>query len=542
MRALSGFLRERLLAAALALLALVQVPLALLGGDWTTPASLAALCLSLGLALVLYGRIRLQERQQWLLIEITQGLASQTELADLLDRIVKAIAELVPAAEKCVIHFLDPTGRRLYPRHVSQAGPGGMVGMPADSGIAGRALQQLQTVLVKDVRREPGFLPLESDEGLRALLVAPLYVGQERLGTLSLNSGSARAFGPRDRMLVTVLAAQASIALYQHRLQSDVSQERRQSELVLESLTDALALLDDDQHLVRYNPALTTILGSDLSDLIGRKVELQSPDPRLQRLAYLVGDAAAQSAMRHRVTIEEPLHAVLEIDVTPVPDSGGRWLRVVTLHDVTGISDALAYQTRLLRAAAHGLQAPLASLSLARPSAREATVRQMERMRQDLLALTEPMEALAMDAEAPIPLRAVLDRLPAELAPEIARALVVRLQAGLAMQRVRGRWLGHLLLHLVEQVQQRSGATPITLEVEGHPEELVFTVSAPDGAALIEWPEDDPGPLGFGSSLGTLSMLVARRLAEALGGYLWTQPGRGAPRCQLILPLGRGRN
>ncbi len=543
MRILKSPLRYRLLAMLLAALTLAQLPLALAGGPWAVAARLCAFALCLGLALLVYLWMWQQEAQHRVLLEISQELTARSELGDLLDHIVKAIAELVPAAEKCVIHFLDPTGRRLYPRYVSHAGPGRMAGMPADSGIAGQALQQLDTLLVEDVRRERGFLPLQSEPDLRALLVAPLYIGRERLGTLSLNSASPGAFGAQDKMLVALLAAQASIALYQHRLLTIASQERRHSELVLDSLADALLVLDHEQRIVRHNPALATILGPDLTDLIGGVVQLQSPDFRLQRLAYLIGDCTAEVPTQRSVTIDEPVHAVLEIDVTPVADAAGRWLRVVAIHDRTALSDELDAQTRLLRAAAHGLQAPLAALaSTVEPALRAESARRLERLRQDLLALSEPMEALTLNGEAPVPLRAVLDRLPAELPPAAEKALQVRVAPGLGMQRVQGRWLGHLLAHLVEQTWGRAGASRVTLDVEGDAEEMIFTVHASHATARPGPSEEEVDRLGFGASQDALTMLAARRLAEALGGHLWMQPAAGGARCQLILPLSARRH
>ncbi len=527
---------RRWLVTLVAALAVVQVSLAFVGAPWAVAARLCAFTLCLGLILLVYLRLREQETRYQVLLEISQELTSQTELGDLLDHIVRAIAALVPAAEKCVIHFLDPTGRRLYPRYVSHAGSGRMVGMPADSGIAGRALQRLETILVNDVRREPGFLPLQSEADLRALLVAPLYIGRERLGTLSLNSASPGAFGPQDRILVTLLAAQASIALYQQRLQTLANQARQHSELVLDSLPDALLVLDDEQRLLRHSPALATVLGPDLAGLVGQRVQIQSSDSRLQRLAYLIGDCDAETPTRRRVTIEEPVHAALEVDVTPVADEAGRWLRVVVMHDVTHLTDALQEQTRLVRAIAHGLQAPLASLAAAASPETAAAARRLERLRQDLVALSEPMEALRLEAEALVPLRAVLDRLPADLPPDLAEGLRVHVSPALALQRVRGRWLGHLLAHMLEKAWAQSGAAELALVVSGDAEELVLSVRSAHGAVPRQLPQEEMDRLGFGTSQEALTLLVMRRLAEALGGHLWMQPEVGGLCSQLILP------
>lgn len=523
------------------LMALVQVSMAVVATTWTVPIRLGLLATTLALLLVVHLRERQRVHERRVLLELGQAVTSRSDLGDLMDRCVQAAAALVPAADTCVIYLLDPSGRRLNLRYVSDSQHGEVTGVDAGSGLAAAVLQHLQTLQVDDARLDPDARSLSSDGRLRSLLVAPLHMGQERLGLLCLGSALRGLFTPQDRTLATLLAGQAASALYRHRLEAVVRQERQQSGLVLDSLTDALMVLDHASYIIQHNPALTTVLGPDLSGLVGSKVQVQSADPRLQRLAYLIGDCAKETPTRRSITIEEPVHAVLEIDVNPITDEAGRCMRVVVIHDVTPISDALAEQTRLLRAVAHGMQAPLAVLAATdEPVARSPIARQLERLRQDLLVLTEPMEALALDNEAPVPLRAVLDRLPIELPPESAHALEVRIHDRLAMERVRGRWIGHLLGHLIQEIWARTHSQ-IVLDVEGQPKELVFTVRAPEGVVTGAWLDEGVDLLGFGANQGALAMLVSRRLAEALGGYLWTRPDGGAPRCQVILPLSKHR-
>ena len=523
------------------LLALLQVGLVLMATTWALPTRLGLLGITLVLLLLVHLRERRQRHERRMLLELGQAQASPSDLGDLMDRCVQAAVTLVPMAEVCVIYLLDPSGRRLNPRYVACSQHGEVTSADADSGPAFLALQQLETLQIDDARAEPEARCLSCEGRLRSLLVAPMHVGQERLGLLCVGHGLPGVFGAEDRELATLLAGQAANVMHRRRLESTIGQERQRSGLVLDSLTDALMVLDHELRIVQHNPALTTVLGPDLGGLVGSKVQLQTTDARLQRLAYLIGDCAETAPVRRAITIEEPVHAVLEIDVNPILDEAGRCMRVVVIHDVTLLSDALSEQTRLLRAVAHGMQTPLASLAGTDQSAAQYhTAQQLERLRQDLLVLTEPMEALALDNEAPVPLRAVLDRLPVDLPPAVAQALDVRVHQRLAMERVRGRWLEHLLGHLIEEMWTRTQSR-IVLDVEGQPEELVLTVRAPDGVVQGSWFDEGVDRLGFGANQGALAMLVSRRLAEAMGGYLWTRANGGAPRCQVILPLSRQR-
>jgi hypothetical protein len=295
-------------------------------------------------------------------------------------------------------------------------------------------------------------------------------------------------------------------------------------------------VLDHEDRVVRHNPSLATILGPQLSDLHGLRLQVRSPDPRIQRLAYLVGDTSVRAPVRRHLAIDEPIHAVLDIEVTPVRDAAGRRLKVVTMHDVTATSDALDAQTHLLRATAYGLQGPLAALSGGDRATLSGPARQLERLRQDLLAVAEPMENLAESARPTIPWEALLRRVQGELPQGVAERLQAHSHPALATHPVPERWLGHLLLSLIEETGRHGGDSAIILDVEGRPGELVFTVRAATNTGNGEEREN---PLGFGASQSTLSLHVARRLASALGGYLWKAPEPEALRFQLILPTAR---
>jgi hypothetical protein len=148
------------------------------------------------------------------------------------------------------------------------------------------------------------------------------------------------------------------------------------------------------------------------------------------------------------------------------------------------------------------------------------------------------MENLSQSALPTVAWEEVLARLQDELPHSISRRLQVHSHPALSVHPVPDRWLDHLLLTLIEEAG-RPGEETLSLDVEGRPGELVFSVRAsasgmPEGAQV--------NSLGFGASQATLSLHVARRLAEALGGHLWQAQDSGALRYQLILPTIRRRS
>jgi PAS domain-containing protein len=531
----------------------LQLPLAL-GGDGLAPAlrtlgTVLLLGATLGLGTLLVGTSRRRVRTERGLAQVAALMAAPAHAGPALQQLAEAALALVPGASRCAIHLCDGQSRLLYAQAVAPAVTGGQStthdpaaqaapDMRAAPALAIRALQEQRPLHRDELAPSQGGPVDVAGRDPTALYALPIGNGDAPLGALVLYGARDGRLEAGEEALAALVGTLAGTLLWQQRAHVSARQDPAQGELVLNALSDALLVLDHEDRVVRHNPSLAAILGPDLMDLAGQRLQVRSPDARIQRLAYLVGDTSSRTPTRRHLTIDEPIHAVLDIDITPVRDAAGQWLQVVSMHDVTVASDALDAQTHLLRATAHGLQAPLAALgdgphipALAQPS------RQLERLRQDLLAVAEPLENLAEGAHITTPWQTLLNRIQGELPKDVARHLQVHSHPALAAQQVPDRWLGHLLLTLIEEATRRAGDGTVILDVEGRPGELVFTVRA----AVPGASHDSENPLGFGASQSTLNLHVARRLATALGGYLWRAPDAEALRYQLILPVDHNR-
>lgn len=203
-----------------------------------------------------------------LLLQITRAMAMAEDLEGLLQTIVDAALGIVPAATKCVIHLLDASGTRLQARFCSDPSPAMLQGsgMPANVGIAGRALREKRLVCVEDASKDPDFVPLRSGTDLRSLLVVPLIVQDVPLGTLSLSSDRPAAFGAEDCQHADILGAQASVAIRQLHLLLEANTQRARSDAIIESMSDGLLILDAQGHIVRANATLYRMLGLPLEE------------------------------------------------------------------------------------------------------------------------------------------------------------------------------------------------------------------------------------------------------------------------------------
>jgi PAS domain-containing protein len=517
----------------------LQCALVLIAGG--TPAGILrwlSLAVAAALLCVATYELRQQARREQDLDELRQLMAAPGA-ATPLQQLAGLALRLIPQATACAFHLTDEQGRLQYAQGLAPVPQKGTPAPVAPPALGQRALQERRTLRADELA--PGAALAERDAASESVPVCavPISPGEMPLGVLVISAPGRTVLGSKDQATAVLVAMIAGLLLREQRLRQALRTEIPHGDLILNTLTDALVVLDQEDRIVLHNPALAAILGPDLGGLVGSRLQVRGGDQRVQRLAYLVGDTSSQTATHRHLTIDEPIHAVLDVEITPVRDQVGRGLKVVTMHDVTSTSDALDAQTLLLRATAHGLQAPLAALS-AGPANQGLTqpARHLERLRQDLLAVAEPMENLSQSALPTVAWEEVLARLQDELPHSISRRLQVHSHPALSVHPVPDRWLDHLLLTLIEEAG-RPGEETLSLDVEGRPGELVFSVRAsasgmPEGAQV--------NSLGFGASQATLSLHVARRLAEALGGHLWQAQDSGALRYQLILPTIRRRS
>jgi two-component system, OmpR family, phosphate regulon sensor histidine kinase PhoR len=510
-----------------------------------------------------------EDTQRELALSIAQHLSRNLELGELFDTIVHTILHLVPRADKCVIHLLDESGRRLFARHTSEADRDQAVGMPLGKGIAGRALQERRTRVVADVRNEPDFLPLDSSSNLRALMVAPLHVEGKLLGTISLNSKTPNAFSNADVKLVTLLATQASAALYQNQLYTEARQEMGYVEAIIDNLNDGLVLLDRQRRVLRYNPSLAHILGADVRNIIGQRVDPTSDHPALRRLSTLLDLPSDDPGtdLERRVELDEPLHAVLRVRVSPVRSSNGDVAYIVVLCDDTETLDQIRAGQELIALVSREIRSALdiirgyATLARTAPSDGDAGAMadwlarihnesaRLWRLGQNLDDLHQAMTGKWETLREPLSLQEFLIDFQEELAAEMRRRKVtfdVRYPPHLATVELDGARLWRMLYTLVDYALSRAVEKGrIVLDVQTNLEDVVLILTD-DGlpmspglrqrilyGQLCTLNDTDDAPNGAELALG-----IACRLAQAQGGHLWMpEHENDRTELRLIMPL-----
>jgi signal transduction histidine kinase len=192
------------------------------------------------------------------ILEISRELTNTVSLDLLLRKIVDAALELTES-EAASILLLDPqTGELRFKTATCFADQLAEIPVPVESSIAGAAISTGQPVFAHDPHSDPRFYPLvEQLVGLeaRSLLAVPLQFQDQPIGALEVQNkrDAAGQFDQDDVETLTVLAAQAAVAIQNARLVQDLRQARD----LAQALAEAGAALSSTLH---YEEVLDRIL------------------------------------------------------------------------------------------------------------------------------------------------------------------------------------------------------------------------------------------------------------------------------------------
>ena len=165
------------------------------------------------------------------LIEISRDLASTLDLDTLLNDIVRAAADITHA-EAASILLYDDTARQLYFQVATNIDEPTMRGLvvPLDKSIAGWIVTNRQSLRIEDAHKDERFYSdVEQSIGYetKSMLGIPLITKNKIVGVLEVVNKKRGKFTDPDESMLTVLGAQAAVAIENARLfqQSDLIAE-----------------------------------------------------------------------------------------------------------------------------------------------------------------------------------------------------------------------------------------------------------------------------------------------------------------------------
>jgi signal transduction histidine kinase len=170
-----------------------------------------------------------QEAQRRLgaMSRISAALSSSLDLSHLLDAILVAIMEVIPA-ERAFVMLIDRLTGEFVPRAVRYRDPSrDHTEFPVSRHILGYSIRERVAVMTADAMSDERFENLASvrDLRIRSAICAPLLQSDQALGTLFIDSTSAtHVFSETDVEMLMTIGGQVATAIQNALLYSDLQQ------------------------------------------------------------------------------------------------------------------------------------------------------------------------------------------------------------------------------------------------------------------------------------------------------------------------------
>ncbi|WP_437828605.1 SpoIIE family protein phosphatase [Sorangium sp. So ce1153] len=148
-----------------------------------------------------------------LILDVSRKLAAPCDLTELLELIIKTGREVI-GADRGSVFLYDEEAKELYSRVATGET---QIRVSIDKGIAGECARRRQTILVDDCYADPRFNPeIDRRTGYhtKSLITVPLIGLDDKLvGVLQMLNSVVGHFGPDERDVAELLAAQAAVAV-----------------------------------------------------------------------------------------------------------------------------------------------------------------------------------------------------------------------------------------------------------------------------------------------------------------------------------------
>lgn len=148
-----------------------------------------------------------------LILDVSRKLAAPCDLTELLELIIKTGREVI-GADRGSVFLYDAEAKELY----SRVATGAMsIRVSIDKGFAGECARKRQTIIVDDCYTDPRFnqeIDRRTGYHTKSLITVPLIgLDDELVGVLQMLNAASGRFGPDERDVAELLAAQAAVAI-----------------------------------------------------------------------------------------------------------------------------------------------------------------------------------------------------------------------------------------------------------------------------------------------------------------------------------------
>jgi PAS domain S-box-containing protein len=321
-----------------------------------------------------YSMVALQENQPTfedleLLAEVSQ-LLTEVELDTVLNKVIGLAARAVGASKASLFLHADGqvdwahifTMRRLTGDESVR-----VVSRVLDEGFAGWVYRNRVGDIISDTQNDDRWIVFKNDPVIvRSAMCVP-FINEDRVvAVVTLVHEEPNHFTPYHLRLLTIIANQATIAIRNAQLVNSLTQQRRQLQTILQSISDALIVLGDQGYIVLVNETALHLLGqSRFEDALATHImEYVKSDSVFEPILEIINAGLSNNERWSFETTSERLKLDYQVTMSlwkePLVGIMGY---VVVLHDITTLKDLSRFKDEMLRVASHDLRSPLALIT-----------------------------------------------------------------------------------------------------------------------------------------------------------------------------------
>ena len=218
----------------------------------------------------LFEQVERAKEEETQLLELNSAISSELHLEPLLQKIMKVTTELLEA-DRSTLFLHDKKTGELWSK-VAQGLSTQEIRFPAHMGIAGSVFTKCETVNIPDAYEDRRFNPaVDKKTGYRtrSILCMPVINREgEIIGVTQVLNKQGGPFTGVDEKRLRSFSAQAAVSIENAQLFDEVLNMKNYNESILESLSNGVITLDDEDKIAKCNSAAARILGVDAESLV----------------------------------------------------------------------------------------------------------------------------------------------------------------------------------------------------------------------------------------------------------------------------------
>jgi signal transduction histidine kinase len=253
-------------------------------------------------------------------------------------------------------------------------------------GLAGWVMQHQEAVCIDDVTKDSRWV-VETGraDDVRSVVAVPLMTNDTTLGVIILSSPQENYFSESQVRLLATIANEVAIAINNAQLYTYINEmanrladlleqqkeEATRSHAILQSLTEGVIVLDEENHIQLMNWAAVEMLGIPAEDVLQKPVTMLETYGKtaaeFERASILCNnlltglEKVRELQNSYNISIEFPYPVqTIAMNVAQVVDLEGRWYGdVAVLRDITREIESDRTKREFIANVSHELRTPL---------------------------------------------------------------------------------------------------------------------------------------------------------------------------------------